>query len=604
MSVKEHYPQQEYQAHLDQYSSAAAKLNKLIGSVSNLRLVIFVAMVAGAVLFFRMERYTLFVIDLLAGFAVFVAVVWWHNLLHLRHDNIKEKIRINEAGLLRIKGEWGSFKDCGDDFIDHEHPYSWDLDIFGKNSVFQWTSVCRSYTGRKLFAEQLTNPELSVPSIIQKQSAVRELAGLLDWRQELELNGAFSDIGRNPENFLLWSESDDSTFKSQTSICLFRLLPWISFGIGSVGFILTKTLLFFAAVYALQFALYGIFHAKTIKVFEIFEKNGRLLLAYSRLVKTIERGDFKSEYLSNNKKNLVTSDRHSASRVFQSLSKILAACEVRYSPMAHSVANAVLLWDFQCIINADRLKKHFGKQFRTWIETIGRFEALSSLANIAFENPQWVFPSFSSVDLQLEVKTVGHPLLHHSVRITNDYPLQTSGTVAIITGSNMSGKSTFLRTVGTNLVLAYCGAPVCAQMFTCSPVEIYSSMRVNDDLSSKISTFYAELLRIKKMVQAVKSGQKILFLLDELFRGTNSQDRHDGAVEVLHALTNDNTMGVISTHDLQLCDLADKDKSRFFNYHFSEQYDGNTITFDYKLKRGRSTTKNAMFLLKMIGIGS
>jgi len=284
------------------------------------------------------------------------------------------------------------------------------------------------------------------------------------------------------------------------------------------------------------------------------------------------------------------------------LSKILNAADVRNSPMAHLFANAIMLWDFQCIINADRLKKNYGRFFGVWIETIGRFEALSSLSIIWFENPQWVYPDVSEDELLLKGDGLAHPLLHHSERITNDFPVQYGGTVAIITGSNMSGKSTFLRTVGINLVLALAGAPVCALSFRCSPVRIYTSMRINDDLSSRVSTFYAELLRIKKMVEAVRRGENVVFFLDELFRGTNSQDRHDGAVAVLNALSNHKSIGIISTHDLQLCELSRIDDKKYVNYHFREHYKDGSITFDYKLNSGESKTKNAMFLIKMIGI--
>ena len=369
-----------------------------------------------------------------------------------------------------------------------------------------------------------------------------------------------------------------------------------------MGLIITQTLLFFAAMYAVQLAIFGLFYSKTATVIRSYEKNGSLLLAYSQLIETIEKQQFSAPYLNALKGGLSTDSKKSAAQVLHAISKILNATEIRSNPLGHLIVNTVWLWDIQCVIKADALKKKYGSDFRKWIETIGVFEVLSSLSIVRFENPEWVVPSFKESGVGFSATKIGHPLLHKSARVDNDFSIEQGGSVAIVTGSNMSGKSTFLRSVGLNTVLAYTGAPVCAVSFECPIVNIYSSMRINDDLSSKVSTFYAELLRIKKIVEAVKNDETILFLLDELFRGTNSQDRHDGAVAVLHALSNKKSIGIVSTHDMDLCKLADKNPDRFVNFHFEEYYRDDTVAFDYKLKKGQSTTKNAMFLIKMIGV--
>lgn len=591
----------QYQERFDKYSSDALKVNKSIQVISNLRLLIFLAVVFCAVMIYRTADYYLLGLELVIGIVVFAGVVLWHNHLHQKNDILRKKIEINNAGLKRIDGDWHKFKDTGEEFIDHEHPYSWDFDIFGPDSLFQCICTCHTFYGRKLLAEKLCEGANSVGQIRRRQEAIKELAGFIDWRQELELHGMLSDTGCDLQKFLDWSCQHDPTFKSGLVVSILRALPWAAFSIGSAGYLLSGTMVFFAVVYTLQLLLYILLHAKVIRAIEAFQKNGPMLLAFSRLLQTIENKDFNSEYLKDLKRKF-SSEGKPASGVFYSLSKILNAVEVRNSPMAHLFANAIMLWDFQCIIKADRLKKNYGRSFGVWIETIGRFEALSSLSTIGFENPQWVFPYVSQDELFLKGEGLGHPLLHHKTRITNDFPDQRGGAVTIITGSNMSGKSTFLRSVGINLVLALAGAPVCASSFHCSLVKIYTSMRINDDLSTRVSSFYAELLRIKKMVEAVRRGENVVFFLDELFRGTNSQDRHDGAVAVLNALSNDKSIGIISTHDLQLCELSRIDDKKFVNYHFREQYKDGTITFDYKLNPGESKTKNAMFLIKMIGI--
>ena len=215
-----------------------------------------------------------------------------------------------------------------------------------------------------------------------------------------------------------------------------------------------------------------------------------------------------------------------------------------------------------------------------------------------------MFPRFGcgKEDIGIEAKGLGHPLLRQEQRIVNDFTLgPPGGSIGIITGSNMSGKSTFLRSVGCNLVLAYAGGPVCATSFTVPLLALYTSMRATDDLHSHTSTFYAELLRIRKIVDAAKRGQTLLFLLDELFSGTNSADRHDGAVALLGELPKPHTLGIISTHDLALCDLADGE-TPYRNFHFREEYDGDDLRFDYRLRVGPSTTRNALFLMRKAGI--
>ena len=515
---------------------------------------------------------------------------------------MKKYLKINEMGLLRLKGEWGEFKDCGADFIDHEHSYSWDLDIFGKHSVYQWLCVCHTFSGCLSFARAFSEPGKKIDTIIGKQDAVQELAALLDWRQKFELYGLLSETGGNPDSFLRWSENRAQTFKSKAVRFFFRSLPYISLIIGLTGLIITQTLLLFAIMYSVQLAIFGLFYSKTTSVIRLYGKNGSLLLAYSQLIETIEKQGFSAHFLNTLKGVLSTDSKRSASEVLHTISKILNATEIRSNPLGHLIANTVWLWDLQCVIKAEELKKKYGSNFRRWIETIGTFEMLSSLSIARFENPEWIFPSFTESRVDIIAKQMGHPLLHKRVRVNNDFTIEQGGSVVIVTGSNMSGKSTFLRSVGVNTVLAYTGAPVCAVSFVCPIVNIYSSMRINDDLSSKISTFYAELLRIKKIVEAVKNDEQILFLLDELFRGTNSQDRHDGAVAVLHALSNKKSIGIVSTHDMELCKLAERDPDRFVNFHFEEYYRDDTLAFDYKLKNGQSTTKNAMFLLKMIGV--
>ncbi len=592
-----------YEKNIQQFTSELTVIDNKIKLFSNLRLFIFIAAVIGAALIWRSHQYVLLTIELIASTIVFIAAVLFHSDLYKKRFVVEKRLFINKMGISRINGDWGDFEDTGDQFIDHAHPYTYDLDIFGKHSLYQWICAAHTHSGRKALADALSSQQKERSAILEKQDAVKELAALPDWRQLFELYGMLSETGDDPSRFLEWAEDKKKTFNNPLVLSLLRILPYISLCIGLYGFLFHDTLIYFAVVYGLQLALFGVvLHSRTSPVIEKYEKNGKLLLTFSQLVNTTEQQQFKSTYNVTLKSRLITGNHKTASSILASLSKIISATEIRSSPMVHAIANAVWLWDVQCVIKADMLKTLYGNSFRSWISAIGQFEVVASLAIPGFENPQWIYPEISDTVVKINAEKIGHPLIHSDTRIANDITIDHSGVVAVITGSNMSGKSTFLRTLAINAVLGYTGAPVCAAGFVLPLVNIYSSMRISDDLSSHVSTFYAELVRIRMVVEAVKRGEKVLFLLDELFRGTNSQDRHDGAVAVLKTLSNSNTVGIVSTHDLELCSLAENNPERFVNFHFEEFYRNNTIEFDYTLKKGRSTTKNAMFLIRMIGI--
>jgi DNA mismatch repair ATPase MutS len=332
-----------------------------------------------------------------------------------------------------------------------------------------------------------------------------------------------------------------------------------------------------------------------------FEKNGKQILAFSEMLSLIQKSSFVSSYLVTCKKLIFDTLEQRQVYQLKRLSSVIASMEVRYNPLAHFVANVLFLWDLRVRVNAERWRSRYGKRVRLWFEQTGNIEAVISLGTVFFENSNWVFPVIKKNGMHISAEHASHPLIHVSKRVYNSYTFS-DNSIAIITGSNMSGKSTFLRTVGINCVLAFAGSPVCARAMSCSLMHIYSSMRIEDNLADSVSTFYAELMRIKMVIKANSKGIPLLCLLDELFRGTNSEDRHDGAVAVLKRLLNKNTIGIISTHDLQLCSLSEESPESFVNYHFKEYYDGKEIRFDYKINSGPSTTRNALFLLKMLEI--
>jgi DNA mismatch repair ATPase MutS len=315
------------------------------------------------------------------------------------------------------------------------------------------------------------------------------------------------------------------------------------------------------------------------------------------MIKLIEEKNFHSKLLMDIKHEFI-GEKFKASKAINKLSKISNKVSDRRN-LFSILLNAIFLWDFHLIAQLENWKKQYGKLVMPWLNAIGDMEALSSLSIIGFDNPKWTLPVIDNCP-KVKAENTAHPLLSNDA-VCNCVEINISSSILLITGSNMSGKSTFLRTIGINLVLAYAGASVRADEFSCGLMNIYTCMRISDNLEKNISSFYAEIIRIKKVVTAANVGEAVFFLLDEIFKGTNSLDRHTGAEALINMLSKENTLGIVSTHDLELGDLENKNQ-KVKNYNFQEYYKDNEIHFDYKLRKGVSTTRNAKFLMKLAGI--
>jgi DNA mismatch repair ATPase MutS len=315
----------------------------------------------------------------------------------------------------------------------------------------------------------------------------------------------------------------------------------------------------------------------------------------------IETANFTSPLLNELQQKFYTHQQKASVTILQ-LKKILNRLDYRFNPLVFIPLNAFLLWDLQQVLALEKWKQANRQSTNHWFHSLATAEALCSLGNLAANHPQWCFPQLSKEDAVLIAKDLGHPLLERHKRVTNDFSTTGKEQINLITGSNMGGKSTFLRSVGVNLVLAGMGAPVCASHFIFSPMKLMSSMRVSDNLEESTSTFYAELKKLKQMIEAVNNNENVYLLLDEILRGTNSNDRHAGSKALIQQLIRHKAAGMIATHDLELATLAETYPNNIHNYHFDVQVENDELYFDYKLKRGICRSMNASLLMKKIGI--
>nr|MBA3899879.1 hypothetical protein [Bacteroidota bacterium] len=336
--------------------------------------------------------------------------------------------------------------------------------------------------------------------------------------------------------------------------------------------------------------------------YQNISKKVSLLKQYAALIKIIEKGDFKSEKLSGLQSKFMLGST-TASDNLKKLSSYVNYLDFRYNIYFWIPLNLLTFWDIHWIRKTEKWREeHKGKVIQ-WFSALGEFEAFSSFANMAFNNPGWVFPEVKQSGFLIEATEAGHPLLRPEQRVNNSFSINGKGKIMLITGSNMAGKSTFLRTVGVNAVLAMAGAPVCAKTFGISPIQVFTSMRIIDSLEENASSFYAELKRLKEIIEAVKTQDNIFFLLDEILRGTNSNDRHIGSKALIKQMAKQQGNGIIATHDLELGKLEEEMPQHIDNYSFDVQIkEGERLYFDYKLHPGICKSLNASILMKKMGI--
>ena len=591
---------EQYEKRRAYYTRRLEQLNQTINRLSNVRLALVFTGSALGIFLYMTQSSSLGLGILIFTVTVFAVLVFWHQKFRTKRNYIQVLYELYDQALKRLAGDWKSFPDTGEEFKDAAHPYSEDLDLFGARSLFQWINSAKTYRGREKLKEWLTEPPVESITLQKRQEAIKELAVNLAWRHRLMAEAGKTKRSLNsPTRIIEWAKAYDPAYLRSSTVILARALPMIT---------LTFLLLYFLTDrVSFWFPLAG-FLVQTIILFA-GKQRGKALEAvyaykdsirvYEKMLERFERRSFKADYLQDLKQGLYDRDGMAAFQQIRKLSGIAELISNRGNSM-FLVINIFTLWDIQCMIALEAWKEKSGSSLGRWVDTLAELEGLASLAIIHIDHQEWAFPEFVSADKGLVASNMGHPLLANST--SNDLSIEKRSGILLITGSNMSGKSTLLRTAGINLVLAYAGAPVCARSFRCSMMQIYSCMRVSDNLGENISSFYAELLRIKQIVMATKTERKIFFLLDEIFKGTNSQDRHAGAKILIRQLSKVGAMGMVSTHDLELGDLERESERRIRNYHFREYYKNDEIHFDYKLRPGISTTRNAMYLIKMAGI--
>ena len=515
-------------------------------------------------------------------------------------ETTQNLININEDELKALAHNYYHFAD-GSEHIPKEHLYANDLDIFGRASLFQYINRTGSQMGSALLAEWLLNPA-NTEILLQRQTAVKELSGKTEWRQQLQASGRQKKIQTATKQRLKqWLSEADLFSNKNYWIVLSFVLPAVLLTIiglniaGIVPYQIRNIALLFFAIIAYFIG------KKAAPAHQYLSKIVSELEVLSDSIALIENLDCTSTLLKEMQAQFLQKNS-TTSIELKKLKSIVSRLDLRYNPVVFIPLAVLFQWDLQQVLALEKWKRINQKNALQWFDMLAQFEAINSLATLSFNHPEWCFPILKEKHFFIEGIQIGHPLINAAKRIDNDILINSSGEIMLITGSNMAGKSTYLRSIGINVVLAMAGAPVCAKKFTLSPVQIISSMRIADNLEESTSTFYAELKKLKTVIDKVNEGAHIFILLDEILRGTNSLDRHTGSVALLKQLIKKHAAGIIATHDVELATLKETYPQNILNYHFDAQVSNDELYFDYKLKTGVCESLNASILMKKIGI--
>lgn len=513
----------------------------------------------------------------------------------------KETLILITEEEIRIAAHDFYFRPTGEGHFSKEHDYANDLDILGHASLFQYINRCESASGQKNLVQWLLQPA-AVDLIKSRQVAVQELATQPAWRAQFQAYGRLNQVTLKTEIAVSRWLAEGPQFLNNKIYTLLRwILPILSLGnllAYLTGFLRSEQ---FYPLLFLFFLLSLLISRKVMPAYVQLNKVNEQFATLAHCTGHLEGLTPQSPLLSTNIESLHHGEEKS-SAIIRRLSKIMDRLDYRLNPLVFLPLNTLLFWDLQQIFALEKWKSQYGKNALSWFRVYGEMEALSSLGTLQFNHPDWTFPVIVSDEGVFRSTELGHPLIPAEKRVNSSIEVQGKGQLALITGSNMAGKSTFLRSVGINTVLAMAGAPVCARSLEVSPLRVMSSMRISDNLEESTSTFYAELKKLKTIIEAVNKNEPILILLDEILRGTNSGDRHQGSAALIRQLIRHEATGLIATHDLELASLTNEFPGHINNYHFDVQVEGEELFFDYKLKDGVCTSMNASLLMRKIGI--
>jgi DNA mismatch repair ATPase MutS len=568
--------------------------------VGTIRLCVFFGTIVAA-WFLRSLGGGIVALTLLSGFIAFLFFLLKYNRLQKKKDYLETAIVCDQNELKALDYDFSPF-DGANEKQNAAHSFSLDLDIFGNASLFQSINRTSIPSGKNRLIDWFQTPLQSPEAIRIRQEAVRELSGKNDFRHHFQVAGQIDPKKNSDDN-----EMNDFIRQADFIAAprVWKIIAWmfpaswiISISLVILGIIPAQFLIW---LYILGLIISESKAKKINQLQAVTGKKVAVLQAYSTLIEAVENEPFQSKKLKDLQS--VFYHKHTkASALFKHLAQLSNELEQRANLMVHLLLNPLLLWDVKKALQLEDWKREYGANLLLWIQTLGECDAYNSLATFAFNHPDYTYPQLTEHYFEMQASELGHPLMHRETCVRNDLNILQAPTFLIITGANMAGKSTYLRTIGVNFVLACIGAPACARSLTVCPAQLITSLRTSDSLNDNESYFFAELKRLQMIIDRLHSGEKLFIILDEILKGTNSVDKQKGSLALIEQLIDLQTCGIIATHDLLLGDLAGKFPEHIKNFRFEADIQNDELAFSYRLREGVAQNMNACFLMRKMGI--
>lgn len=592
-------PENHYTERLSLTAGQLQQVKKQIFRISMLRLALFIAGIAG--LYFFFNQTTLLIICICLTFLPLFILVKIHNRFFIRKEWLETQARIIQEELQALSGDYSSFED-GKEYVNPEHPYSFDLDIFGRRSLFQSINRTCTFFGKVRLAEWLQNHLHEKASIEKRQEMVREISEHTLFREQFRVAGlVHHGQSSDAEKIQAWSQSPAQYLHAgwvkafiwgvpviNSLLLITSLAGWTSFSWLGLSFGIFLVLSF------------GIIKRATY-IQETYGKQLKSLNGYARLIALAKAEDWKSAGMQELMERFNLNGQ-SPIQALQQLSKELDRLDLRNNQFLYVLLEGSIFFQLLEIVRIERWKARYGQHISKWLETVGELDALCSLGTFAYNHPQYTYPELTEKPFCFLATQMGHPLMPASQCVKNDATIPSRPFFLIITGANMAGKSTYLRTIGVNYLLACIGAPVCCERLKLHPNQLITSLRTSDSLSDNESYFFAELKRLKRIIDLLNQGKQLFIILDEILKGTNSMDKQKGSFDLIRQFMQLKANGIIATHDLLLGSLIKQFPEEIRNYCFEADIKENELTFSYKLREGVAQNMNACFLMKKMGI--
>ncbi len=581
-----------YSKRLATSNTSINRLKTKTNSIVIARIFVFLVIILGC--YFLSFNPSLCIIFGIISSLIFVYLVQVHAQLSVKKDYFTNKANLNQTELSVLNGNFDNLPD-GKEFLNPNHSFSYDIDLFGKGTFFQFFNRTSTDGGKIRLADLLQKNDIE--NITEKQSAIKELSDELEWRQHFLATSNAINKNNTSESVVNWLGQYQNYIPKflRPVLFIFPILSIIVIGLLSVNLISTT---FFVVWFAIGMITTGTFVAKTNKVYQEANKAAETINEYAALLKIVEEKEFNSPRNIKQRKAIQTKSEL-ASITLRKLGKTLNRLNSRNNLVVAILGNALFLWELNAVAKLEKWLDSYKTTVPKWFETLYYFDAQISCANYAFNHSEHYYPQISNSDVIIKAESLGHPLINKNKRVDNNIIIKDNNFV-IITGANMAGKSTFLRTISLNIVLANIGMPVCAAAFEFRPIQLITSMRTSDSLKDDESYFFSELKRLKFIVDKIKK-ETYFIILDEILKGTNSKDKEIGSKKFVQKLVSSGSTGIIATHDLALCTIS-KEYPQVINHYFDAEIIANELHFDYRIKNGVCKNMNASFLLKKMEI--